>query len=184
MSTWAAQLLQRLIPGISVGASTLACVMLQKSAPTQVLQACPMLRQATHPCVSCCGGWASKTHHFIIRPLAMVKFHACRHRLIVPKYNPARTYTPEGTVSFGGSFMAIYPMESPGGYQLVGRSLPIWNTFGRVGPFAPAKPWLFETFDQVSNQCASHHQSHLSAALLSVTNAHIVCQSKVLGKEH
>ncbi|CAL5223800.1 g6371 [Coccomyxa viridis] len=72
-----------------------------------------------------------------------------RHRLIVPKYNPARTYTPEGTVSFGGSFMAIYPMESPGGYQLVGRSLPIWNTFGRVGPFAPAKPWLFETFDQI-----------------------------------
>ncbi len=36
-----------------------------------------------------------------------------------------------------------------GGYQLVGRTLPIWNTFGRSGPFTPAKPWLLQFFDQV-----------------------------------
>ena len=42
-----------------------------------------------------------------------------RHRLVVPKYNPARTVTPEGAVGIGGSYMCIYPMESPGGYQLV-----------------------------------------------------------------
>lgn len=44
-----------------------------------------------------------------------------RHRLVVPKYNPARTITPEGAVGIGGSYMCIYPMESPGGYQLVRR---------------------------------------------------------------
>lgn len=42
-------------------------------------------------------------------------------RLSVPKYNPARTYTPEGSVGLGGAYMCIYPMSSPGGYQLVGR---------------------------------------------------------------
>ena len=25
-----------------------------------------------------------------------------RHRLVVPKYNPARTFTPEGSVGIGG----------------------------------------------------------------------------------
>ena len=73
----------------------------------------------------------------------------CRHRLVVPKYNPARTTTPEGAVGLGGAYMCIYPMDSPGGYQLIGRTLPIWNTFGRVGPFTPAKPWLLRNFDQV-----------------------------------
>jgi urea carboxylase len=125
-----------------------------------------------------------------------------RHRLVTTKYNPARTFTAEGTVGggcraagvepgrgrsalprlgaaaagcrasaghsaemraevdalapsqpaqvgIGGSYMCIYPMNSPGGYQLVGRTLPIWNTFGRAGPFNPEKPWLLEFFDQV-----------------------------------
>lgn len=68
---------------------------------------------------------------------------------MVPKYNPARTFSPEGAVGLGGAYMCIYPMESPGGYQLIGRTLPIWNTFGRVGPFTPAVPWLLRNFDQV-----------------------------------
>ncbi|GLC49765.1 hypothetical protein PLESTB_000289100 [Pleodorina starrii] len=72
-----------------------------------------------------------------------------RHRLVTTKMNPARTYTAEGTVGIGGCYMCIYPMDSPGGYQLVGRTLPIWNTFGRSGPFSPSKPWLLEFFDQV-----------------------------------
>ena len=73
----------------------------------------------------------------------------CRHRLVVPKYNPARTFTEEGTVGLGGAYLCIYPMDSPGGYQLVGRTLPIWNTWGRVEPFSPDAPWLLRIFDQV-----------------------------------
>lgn len=72
-----------------------------------------------------------------------------RHRLVTSKMNPARTYTAEGTVGIGGCYMCIYPMDSPGGYQLVGRTLPIWNTFGRSAPFTPDAPWLLRFFDQV-----------------------------------
>ena len=72
-----------------------------------------------------------------------------RHRLVVPKYNPARTFTPEGAVGIGGSYMCIYPMNSPGGYQLIGRTLPIWNMFTRTGPFDSGKPWLLRNFDRI-----------------------------------
>ncbi|MBD4600049.1 carboxyltransferase domain-containing protein, partial [Xanthomonas citri pv. citri] len=41
-----------------------------------------------------------------------------RHRLLRSKYNPARTFTAEGTVGIGGVYMCIYGMDSPGGYQL------------------------------------------------------------------
>lgn len=84
----------------------------------------------------------------------------CRHRLVVPKYNPARTFTPEGAVGIGGSYMCIYPMQSPGGYQLVGQTLPIWNTFGRAGPFTPQKPWLLRMFDQAGCACSAPSSDH------------------------
>ncbi len=72
-----------------------------------------------------------------------------RHRLVTSKYNPARTFTPEGAVGIGGVYMCIYGMESPGGYQLVGRTLPIWNRFVRNSDFADGLPWLLRFFDQV-----------------------------------
>ena len=78
----------------------------------------------------------------------MVPVHPL-HRLNVPKYNPARTYTAAGTVGLGGSFSAIYPLESPGGYQMFGRTVPTWDTFGSVKPFHPSQPWLLQMFDQV-----------------------------------
>jgi urea carboxylase len=73
-----------------------------------------------------------------------------RHRLLGSKYNPARTFTAEGTVGIGGMYMCIYGMDSPGGYQLMGRTLPIWNKFVKNPQFAPHKPWLLRFFDQVS----------------------------------
>ena len=72
-----------------------------------------------------------------------------RHRLLTSKYNPARTYTAEGTVGIGGVYMCIYGMDSPGGYQLVGRTLPIWNKFLKNPQFAAGEPWLLRFFDQV-----------------------------------
>ncbi len=72
-----------------------------------------------------------------------------RHRLVTSKYNPARTYTAESTVGIGGVYMCIYGMESPGGYQLVGRTLPIWNHYTHNQDFTPGKPWLLRFFDQV-----------------------------------
>lgn len=72
-----------------------------------------------------------------------------RHRLLTTKYNPARTWTAEGTVGIGGVYMCIYGMDSPGGYQLVGRTLPIWNRYGHNDAFKDGKPWLLRFFDQV-----------------------------------
>ncbi|MFN4263415.1 MAG: urea carboxylase [Thioalkalivibrionaceae bacterium] len=72
-----------------------------------------------------------------------------RHRLRTSKYNPARTFTAEGTVGIGGVYMCIYGMDSPGGYQLVGRTLPIWNRFLQNPQFVDGKPWLLRFFDQV-----------------------------------
>ncbi|CUI79747.1 urea carboxylase [Achromobacter xylosoxidans] len=72
-----------------------------------------------------------------------------RHRLLTSKYNPARTFTAEGTVGIGGVYMCIYGMDSPGGYQLVGRTLPIWNKFLKNPAFQDGKPWLLRFFDQV-----------------------------------
>ena len=72
-----------------------------------------------------------------------------RHRLLTSKYNPARTYTAEGTVGIGGVYMCIYGMDSPGGYQLVGRTLPIWNRLVKNPAFVNGEPWLLKFFDQV-----------------------------------
>ncbi|CAK7914125.1 urea amidolyase [[Candida] anglica] len=71
-----------------------------------------------------------------------------RHRLLGTKYNPSRTFTPNGTVGIGGNYMCIYTMESPGGYQLVGRTIPIWDKLS-LGQHSSKKPWLLSPFDQV-----------------------------------
>lgn len=49
-----------------------------------------------------------------------------RHRLFGTKYNPSRSYTPRGSMGIGGQYLCIYATESPGGYQLVGRTVDIW----------------------------------------------------------
>lgn len=76
-----------------------------------------------------------------------------RHRFLGSKYNPSRTFTPNGTVGIGGMYMCIYTMESPGGYQLVGRTIPIWDKLSLgeyTKKFNGGKPWLLTPFDQVS----------------------------------
>ncbi|MFG3342121.1 urea carboxylase [Glycomyces sp. NPDC048151] len=72
-----------------------------------------------------------------------------RHRLVTTKYNPARTWTAEGTVGIGGSYMCIYGMDSPGGYQLVGRTAPIWAGLRDLASFHDGLPWLLRFFDRV-----------------------------------
>ena len=79
-----------------------------------------------------------------------------QHRLSVPKYNPSRTYTPDGSCGLGGNYMAIYPIASPGGYQLFGRTIPTWSTFGTMGyPFTNYQPWLLNMFDIIEFQSVS-----------------------------
>ena len=72
-----------------------------------------------------------------------------RHRLVTTKYNPARTWTPENAVGIGGAYLCVYGMEGPGGYQFVGRTVPVWNRWKSGGAFEPGKPWLLRFFDQI-----------------------------------
>jgi urea carboxylase len=70
-----------------------------------------------------------------------------RHRLVTTKYNPARTWTAENSVGIGGSYLCVYGMEGPGGYQFVGRTLQMWNRYRKTPEFA--QPWLLRFFDQI-----------------------------------
>ena len=69
------------------------------------------------------------------------------HRLVTTKYNPARTWTAENSVGIGGSYLCVYGMEGPGGYQFVGRTIQMWNRFRSTAEFE--KPWLLRFFDQI-----------------------------------
>jgi urea carboxylase len=62
------------------------------------------------------------------------------HRLVTTKYDPPRTWTPANAVGIGGAYLCVYGMEGPGGYQLVGRTVPVW----RLGS---EPPWLLRHFD-------------------------------------
>ncbi len=70
-----------------------------------------------------------------------------RHRLVTTKYNPARTWTAENSVGIGGSYLCVYGMEGPGGYQFVGRTLQMWNRYRQTKAFK--NPWLLDFFDQI-----------------------------------
>lgn len=59
-----------------------------------------------------------------------------RARLTAPKYNPPRTHTPQGAIGLGGAANSIYPVATPGGYQIFARTpVPIWDPTGRRPAF-------------------------------------------------
>ncbi|HEX7763902.1 MAG TPA: biotin/lipoyl-containing protein, partial [Cellvibrio sp.] len=59
----------------------------------------------------------------------------------------ARTWTAENSVGIGGSYLCVYGMEGPGGYQFVGRTLQMWNRYRQTREFK--QPWLLNFFDQI-----------------------------------
>lgn len=72
-----------------------------------------------------------------------------RQRYLGTKYNPSRTHTTRGVVGIGGMYMCIYDAEgSPGGYQLVGRTITAWDKL-IIGDHPIDHPWLLSPFDQV-----------------------------------
>ena len=52
--------------------------------------------------------------------------------------------------------MCAYPLRSPGGYQLIGRSLPIWNMFEKGANFT--EPWLLRHFDRIRFHEVTHEE--------------------------
>jgi len=78
------------------------------------------------------------------------------HRLVTTKYNPARTWTAENSVGIGGSYLCVYGMEGPGGYQFIGRTIQMWNRYRVTKEFS--KPWLLRFFDQIQFYPVSHEE--------------------------
>ncbi|KAI5458595.1 hypothetical protein BGZ63DRAFT_426971 [Mariannaea sp. PMI_226] len=84
-----------------------------------------------------------------------------RHRLFGTKYNPSRSFTPRGAVGIGGQYICIYATDSPGGYQLVGRTVDVWDSslvrveYGEMDNHknkspTDINPWLFRQFDRIT----------------------------------
>lgn len=70
-------------------------------------------------------------------------------KLRAPKYDPPRTWTPKGTVALGGGFTAIYPMVTPDGYQMLGRTpLPLFEPHHQQAPFEHS-PALVSVGDRI-----------------------------------
>ena len=62
-------------------------------------------------------------------------------RLHTPRLSTPRTKIPAGSVGIGGKQTGIYPMESPGGWQLIGRT--------PLTLFAPGKPLPYAAGDRI-----------------------------------
>jgi KipI family sensor histidine kinase inhibitor len=55
-------------------------------------------------------------------------------RLNVPRRSSPRTAVPAGSVALGGEFSAVYPRQSPGGWQLIGHTTAVMWDLSRVSP--------------------------------------------------
>ena len=85
------------------------------------------VHSATEYWVASLGFWPGLPFMMALDPRCM---------LTAPKYNPPRTWTPQGTVGMGGASTAIYPVATPGGYQIFARiPVPIWDTARRFPQF-------------------------------------------------
>jgi len=93
-----------------------------------------------------------------------------RCMLTAPKYNPPRTWTPQGTVGMGGASTAIYPVATPGGYQIFGRiPVPIWDTEQRFPQFENSIV-LFQPGDRVKFvPCSVEEFEHVEAQVAEGT---------------
>lgn len=71
-----------------------------------------------------------------------------RCAIVVPKYNPPRTWTPEGTVGIGGPCVFTYTTPTGGGYQLFGRTIPTFQ-FTQKHPLFKETPFLYRSADRI-----------------------------------
>jgi allophanate hydrolase subunit 1 len=71
-----------------------------------------------------------------------------RKALVVPKYNPPRTWTPEGAVGIGGPCLFTYTTPAGGGYQLFGRTIPTFQ-FAMKHPQFRESPCLYRNADRI-----------------------------------
>jgi KipI family sensor histidine kinase inhibitor len=69
-------------------------------------------------------------------------------RLVVPRRSEPRTKVPVGSVGLAGEFSGVYPRESPGGWQLIGRTSAVLWDVDRENP-ALLAPGMWVQFQEV-----------------------------------
>jgi KipI family sensor histidine kinase inhibitor len=70
-------------------------------------------------------------------------------RLQVPRRDEPRTRVPAGSVGLAGEFSGVYPRESPGGWQLIGRTEAVLFDVTREQP-ALLTPGMTVEFQEIS----------------------------------
>ena len=64
-------------------------------------------------------------------------------RLDVPRRHESRTSVPAGSVALAGGFSAVYPRESPGGWQLIGTTdAVLWDVDRQPPALISAGAWV------------------------------------------
>ena len=64
-------------------------------------------------------------------------------RLDVPRRHESRTSVPTGSVALAGGFSAVYPRESPGGWQLIGSTdAQLWDVDRQPPALISAGAWV------------------------------------------
>jgi allophanate hydrolase subunit 1 len=86
-----------------------------------------------------CGFWPGGAFLWPVDP---------RCALVTPKYNPPRTWTPEGAAGIGGPCVFTYTTPTGGGYQLFGRTIPTFQ-FSCKHPIFKDGPFLYRPADRV-----------------------------------
>ena len=70
-------------------------------------------------------------------------------RLFTPRLNTPRTAIPAGAVGIGGEQTGIYPIASPGGWQLIGRTPPkLFDPAAGTLPYAAGDRIRFVPIDE------------------------------------
>ncbi|MDU4962528.1 MAG: 5-oxoprolinase subunit PxpB [Sporomusaceae bacterium] len=82
-------------------------------------------------------------------------------RLATPRLQQPRTLVPAGSVGIGGSQTAFYTVDSPGGWQLIGRT-PV-----KAFDLSQAPPFLFKAGDYLQFQAISRDEYEAIAAAVA-----------------
>lgn len=97
--------------------------------------------------------------------------------IAAPRLQTPRTQVPAGSVAIAGKQTAVYPLSSPGGWQIIGRTL--------LQPFTPDRsdPFLFQPADRVRfvpiTSAAFQVRILPSGALLRMARLNTTCSDLV-----
>lgn len=91
--------------------------------------------------------------------------------LVVPRRSSPRTRVPAGSVALAGPYSGVYPRESPGGWQLLGRTdAPVWDvTRERPALLLPGDRVRFVAVRELAATAKVRHEQAVGHALPAET---------------